>query len=210
MANNYVTSTDTFSDVSEGSFSTSDYPMMENIVAVTSRLIDREFGRWDGFFYPSTDDVTYYDDGSGETEQEIDEFVSITSVSVSEQGGYASTDYTTWTLNTDYLVYPYNYSTQGKPIHKLLITDYNNAKGAFHTGQRSIKVVGIAGYSTTPPDLVLQACKLQSIRWFMRAKQGWQDTGANDELGSREYKGMAELDPDVRAMLWGLKLELQR
>lgn len=210
MANNYVTSTDTFSDVSEGSFSTSDYPMMENIVAVTSRLIDREFGRWDGFFYPSTDDVTYYYDGSGETEQEIDEFVSITSVSVSEQGGYASTDYTTWTLNTDYLVYPYNYSTQGKPIHKLLITDYNNTKGAFHTGQRSIKVTGIAGYSTTPPDLVLQACKLQSIRWFMRAKQGWQDTGANDELGSREYKGMAELDPDVRAMLWGLKLELQR
>jgi hypothetical protein len=42
----------------------------------------------------------------------------------------------------------------------------------------------------------------------MRAKQGWQDTGANSDMGQQNYKGMAELDSDVRAMLWALKLEL--
>lgn len=210
MPNDYTTSTDAFADISEGSYSSLDYPVMGTMVTVASRLIDREFGRWDGFFYPSTDDVTDYYDGSGCEKQDINEYVSITSVSVSEQGGYASTDYTLWTLNTDYLTYPYNASNYGKPIHRLLIAHYNNTKGDFPQEQRTVKVVGIPGYSTTPPDLIVQACKIQAVRWFLRAKQGWQDTGGNDEIGKREYKGMAELDPDVRAMLWSLKLELER
>lgn len=210
MPNNYVTSTDTFDDISEGNYSTSDFPVMENFVAVASRLIDGEFGRPAGFFYPSTSDISFYYDGSGECEQEIDEFVSITSVAVAEQGGYSSSDYTTWTENTDFLVYPYNYSAQGKPIHKLVLTDLNNTKGVFYTGRRSVKVTGIPGYSTTPPDLIKQACKTQAIRWFLRAKQGWQDIGASDAFGNIYVKGITELDGDVRAMLWGLKLELQR
>lgn len=210
MANNYTTSTDAFADIGEGSYSTSDYPAMENFVAVASRLIDREVGRWDGFFYPTTDTKTDYYDGTGGTEQDIDEYVSISSVAVAETGGYASSDYTTWTENTDYLTYPYNATNRSKPIHKIVLTDYNNTKGEFFCAQRSVRIQGIPGYSTTAPDLVIQACKTQSIRWFLRAKQGWQDTGGNDELGKREHKGMAELDGDVRAMLWGLKLELQR
>lgn len=200
----YTTSTDAFADISEGSYSSSDYPVMANLVTVASRMIDREMGKWDGFFYPSTDDVTRYYDGSGGTEQPIDEFVSITSVSVSEQGKLESTDYTAWTLNTDYITEPYN----STPIYKLTVAADPGTKAVWYRYQKSVRVVGIAGYSATPPDLVAQACKIQAVKWFMRAKGGYQDVQGNDDTGKRYYKGTTELDPDVKAMLWGYKLEL--
>lgn len=204
----YTTSTDAFADISEGSYSSSDYPAMANFVTVASRMIDREMGKWDGFFYPSSDDVTRYYDGSGSQEQSIDEFVSITSVSVSEAGGLASTDYTAWTLTTDYLTEPYNAAANSKPINKLTITSLYGTKAVWYPYQKSVKVVGIAGYSATPPDLIAQACKIQAVRWFMRAKGGYQDVQGNDDIGKKYYKGMTELDADVRAMLWSFKLEL--
>jgi hypothetical protein len=208
MAQDYTSSTDAFADISEGTYSSSDYPVMGNMVTVASRLIDAEFGRWAGFFYPTTDSVSFYYDGSDAECQEIDEFVSISAVAVAEQGGLSSSDYTSWTLNTDYIVKPHNYAAMSKPINELQIVDFNGVKAGFYGGQKSVMVTGIPGYSLTPPDLIVQATKTQAVRWFLRAKQGWQDTGANSEFGQQQYKGMAELDSDVRAMLWALKLEL--
>ena len=204
----YTSSSDAFADISEGTYSSSDYPAMAGFVTVASRLIDADFGRRAGFFYPTTDSVSFYYDGSNAKCQTIDEFVSISAVAVAEQGGLSSTDYTAWTLNTDYIVKPYNYAAMGKPINALEIVFFNGVKAAFYGWQKSVLVTGIPGYSLTPPDLIVQATKTQSIRWFLRAKQGWQDTGANSEFGKQQYKGMAELDSDVRAMLWALKLEL--
>lgn len=209
MPNDYTTTTDTLADIAEGSYSAEYEPLLSSMITVASRLIDREVGRWEGFFYPTTDTKTDYYDGSGCGEQEIGEYVSISAVSVSEQGGIASTDYTAWG-STDYVTYPYNASNHGKPIHKLLLPDYLAEKNAFYGGQKSIKVEGIPGYSSTPPALVAGACKIQAIRFFFRAKSGWQDTSGNDEIGKKEHKGMVELDADVRAMLWGFKLELDR
>lgn len=206
MANNYATSAEAFSDISEGSYAVFNTPEITNFIAAASRLIDAEFGRWAGFFYPTTDDVTRYYNGSGCDEQDIDEFASITSVSVAESGGTSSSDYTSWG-STDYFVEPYNYITDGKPINRLVI-DINGSKPGWYGYRKSVKVVGVAGYSTTPPSLIASACKAQAVRWFMRAKGGWQDTNGNDEIGRANYKGQAELDPDIRAMLWALKLEL--
>ncbi len=58
MANDYTSSTDAFQDISEGNYAAADFPQMGNFVTAASRLIDREIGRWDGFFYPTTDAVT--------------------------------------------------------------------------------------------------------------------------------------------------------
>jgi len=171
MANSYATIPETFADMSEGNYTSVDSPEVERFIIAASRLIDAEFGRWAGFFYPTTDDVTRYYDGSGGDEQEIDEFVSITSVSVAESGGTASTDYTLWG-STDYQVEPYNYVADGKPIKKLVI-DINGSKPGWYGYRKSIKVVGIAGYSTTTAPLVAAACRLQAVRWFQRAKGGW-------------------------------------
>lgn len=181
---------------------------MSNYVTTASRLIDAFVGRWAGFFYPTTDDVTRYYNGSGGAEQEIDEFASITSVSVAEQGGLSSSDYTAWTLDTHYVTKPYNATANGKPIYCLELVDYNNTKAAFYSGQKSVKVVGIAGYSVAVPALIAQACRTQAVRWFMRAKGGWQDAGGNENMGTLRYKGAAELDGDIRAMLHPFVLEL--
>jgi hypothetical protein len=210
MANDYITSTDAFGDISEGSYASSDYAEMAAFVTSASRLIDQEFGRWEGFFYPSTDTATYYYDGSGFAEQEIDEFASISQVSVSEQGSLTSSDYTDWTITTDYLTLPYNTTNKAKPINRLAITQYNGTKGGWYRYQKNIKVVGIAGYSTTPPDIIKQACKIQAVRWFMRAKGGYQDVTGSDETGRLFYKGQSELDGDVKLLLRPLKLELDR
>lgn len=208
MANNYTTSTDAFADIPEANFASTDFPQMDAFVTTASRLIDGLFGRWEGFFYPSTDDVTKYYNGSGCETQQIDEFASITSVSVAETGGTASTDYTAWG-SSDYFVEPYNYSTEGKPITALTI-DINGSKPGWYRYNKSVKVVGIAGYSVAIPAIVATACRIQAVRWFMRAKGGWQDTIGNDEIGRQRYKGAVELDADIRMMLHPLILELER
>jgi hypothetical protein len=208
VANDYSTSTDAFADISEGSYSSSDFPQMAGFVTTASRLIDLEFGRCEGFFYPTTDTKTYYYDGSGEAVQETDEFVSISAVSVSESGGLASTDYTSWTLNTDYITRPSNATNKAKPITHLEIKWHNGTKGGWYTGQRSVQVQGIPGYSTTTPAVIEHACRMQATRWFMRAKQGYQDTGATAEIGGLTFSKKLELDPDIQQLLHGIKLEL--
>lgn len=200
MANDYSTSSDAFATMSEANYSSSDYPFMATAITAASRLIDGEFGRQAGFFAPTTDDVTWYFDGSGTDIQEIGEWVSITSVSVSEQGETASTGYTTWS-STCYLTEPYNET----PITKLVI-DSNGDKLAFYDYRKAVKVVGVAGYSSTAPDVIKLACNIQACRWFMRAKQGWRDAGGEEETPT--YKGFTALDPDVKLLLYPLKLEL--
>lgn len=208
MANDYTTSTDAFADMSEANYSSSDYPQMATFVTAASRLIDLEVGRWEGFFYPTSDSVTFYYDGSGGDEQEIDEFASISAVSVSEQGGTASTDYTAWG-SSDYFVAPYNYVVTGKPITQLVV-DPNGSKAGWYRYRKSVQVTGIPGYRTTVPDAIALACRMQSVRWFMRAKQGYQDTGASAEIGGLKFTSKLELDADIRQLLHPFKLELER
>lgn len=170
-----------------------------SMITAASRLIDREIGRWPGFFYPSTDgDTTRYFDGGGEVEQIIDEMVSLTSIAVAESGGIDAGDYTSWTVDSDFYVWPYNYADLGQPIQALVI-NRNGSKGRWPCARKAVKVTGIFGYSYTPPSDIAQACKIQAMRWFMRAKQGYQDAGANAEIGQMVY--VQQLDPDIREIL---------
>jgi hypothetical protein len=214
VANNYTTSTDAFNDIPESGYSSSDfpssdYPNMDSFVTAASRLIDLEVGRWEGFFYPTTDDKTYYYDGSGLQEQEIDEFASITSVSVAESGGVESSDYTAWS-SSDYFAFPANYANLAKPITKLIVDRLNGTKLSWYGYRKAVKIVGVPGYSTTIPDVVALACRIQAVRWFMRAKGGYQDVTGTAENGQLFYKGQVKLDGDVKALLSNLVLELAR
>lgn len=183
------------SDTTDSSYNT----VLTVMISAASRLIDKEVGRWEGYFYPTTDGETRYFDGSGEIEQDIDECISLTSVSVSESGEVAnSTGYTAWTEGTDYYVWPYNYSGLEQPILKLVI-DWNSDKSTWTRYRKAVKVTGIFGYSLTPPEDVTQACKIQAMRWYMRAKQAYQDAGTNAEIGQMYY--MQQLDPDVKEIL---------
>ena len=202
----YVTVAEIKTDLSDSDIGTlSDYDtLISNMIESASRLIDREVGGWAKYFYPTTDSETRYYDRSGEKEQHIDAMVSLTSVSVSEGGGRCSTCYTAWTEDTDFYVWPYNYSAIGKPIEKLIVDNNSGSKGKFDEVSKGVKIVGIFGYSSEPPDDIIQAVKIQVMRWFMRSKQAWQDTSASERLGQMLYT--QELDPDVKRILMPYKI----
>jgi hypothetical protein len=201
----YVTVAELRADMVDGGLSSStDYDvLLGELVTAASRLIDKEVGGWDNYFYPTTDGETRYYDGSGELEQYIDPCVTLTSVSVSD-GGRCSTCYTDWTENTDFYVWPYNYSSIGKPIEKLVIDNDSGSKGKWDKVRKGVKVTAIFGYSLTPPGDIEQACKIQTMRWYMRSKQAYQDTSASERLGQMLYT--QELDPDVKRLLIPYKI----
>ena len=192
----YSTTTDIISNAPDsGIGSTTDANVSTALgyfITRASRLIDREVGRWDNYFYPSSDETTRYYDGSGCDELEIDDCVSITTLSVAEDGGTASTDYTAWG-STDFLTYPYN----DAPFRKLVI-DFNSTKPGFYSFRKAVKILGFFGYSLTPPADVAQACETQAVRWYMRAKQGYQDVSGNSDVGQTT---VSDLDPDVKEIL---------
>lgn len=204
----YTSTTDVKADVPDSPLFTSTDATYDAVLGVmitaASRLIDAEVGRWPNFFYPSTDNAIRYYDGSGEAEQVIDEMVSITSVAVAESGGTGASDYTAWTQDVDYYVWPYIYDQLSQPIQKLVV-DWVGAKSRWPRYRKSVKVTGVFGYSATPPADIAQACKIQTFRWFMRAKQGYQDASANAEIGQMMF--VQELDPDVKTLLRRYQIE---
>lgn len=206
MANDYTSSTDAFADISEGNYSSSDYPQMADMVTSASRLVDMELGRWAGFFYPSTSEEVRYYNGNDLYELDIDEFVSISEVAVSEHGGLGSSDYTVWS-SSDYILEPYNYTANGKPIKSIVVDSINGSQSGFSGYRKSVRVTGVPGYSATPPSLIASIVKRQAVRWFMQAKQGYQDTGASAEIGGLVFR-KEQLDPDIKKMLHPFILEL--
>ena len=206
MANDYATLAQVQAGFPDSTISTTTDTAFTGIIGSmitrASRLIDREVGRWPGYFYPTTDAVTRYYDGTGDTEQCIDDCCSLTSVAVAESGGIDSTSYTTWTEDTDFYVSPYNWSANIEPVGELVI-DWNSGKPGWYGYRKAVKVVGIFGWSTTLPDDINEACIIQAVRWYMRSKQGYQDASANPEVG-RIY--MTKLDPDVVNILHSYKV----
>ena len=184
-----ASSTDTTYDTAIGTF-----------ITAASRLIDKEVGR-EANWFSTTDEQTRYFDGSGEVMQEIDECHTLTTVSVSESGETCSSGYTDWTLDTDFYISPYNYSDLGIPFTRL-IADFNGTKYRFPRYRKCVKVVGQFGYSASPPEDIQQACKIQTMRWFARAKQMYQDGGGGTQTGQLIYsKYTSALDPDIEEIL---------
>jgi hypothetical protein len=173
--------------------------VIAGMITNASRLIDREVGGWINYFFPSTVDETRYFDGNGEEEIYVDPMVTLTSLSVAESGGRAATDYTAWTLDTDFYVIPANYSGLGLPIMGFVVDNDSGSKGIFTRSRKALKVTGVFGYASTPPADIQQAAKITAVRWFMRAKQGWQDASANAMIGEMIYA--KALDPDVVELL---------
>lgn len=191
--------------VSDSGFSTdtSYDSLLGVLITAASRAIDRFVGGWDDYFVQSGSETRYFD-GTGENTIYIDPMVELTSVAVSESGYVGATDYTAWTLNTDYMVWPYNYAAMNKPIRELRIIWHGN-KNKFYNYPKSVKVTGRFGRSASVPDDVSLACAMQVNRWFMRAKSGFQDASAAASVGQVLYT--KELDPEIRFILQHYKDE---
>lgn len=199
----YCSSSDIYAQTPESGISSSDYAdALSAFITAASRAIDREVGRWDNYFYPSTSDETRYFDGNGESELWVDEFISLTSLAVSDEGGLASTDYAIWS-SSDYLLAPYNAAAIGQPYKKLIVDTLNGAELDFPRYRKCVKMIGVFGYSATPPAMVKQACIIQTLRWHMRAKQMYQDIGAGAQFAQFTVTG--NLDPDIARLLMPYK-----
>lgn len=175
--------------------------MLVTYITTASRLIDREVGRWPKFFYPSTDTVTRYYDGDGTADLWTDEFISVSSIGISEEGGLETSDYTTLS-SSDYILWPYNTSTS-KPYYRIIIDTLNGNYLDWPDYRKSVKVAGVFGYSTTPPAEIKQACIIQVVRWYMKAKAAFMMAGASPEVGR---PNLSALDTDVKALLNAFKV----
>lgn len=178
--------------------------LLGTLITSASRLIDGYVGRWENYFYPSTDLETRYFDGNNFGVLPIDEMVSISTLGVAELGGVQSSDYVDWS-DTDYFTEPYNNTALHLPIRRIVADIENGSKSYFPARRKSVKITGIFGRSATPPDDVKQACKVQVLRYFMRSKSAYQDAGANPAMGQMFY--VKELDPDVKMLLSKYVLE---
>ena len=174
--------------------------MLGVLITSASRMIDKFVGGWDNYFIADSADTIRYFDGNGDKVLYIDPFISITKLEVVESGGVAVADYTEWTENTDYITIPYN----RLPKRGLQIERFGN-KSNFYRYQKGIKVTGKFGYSAIVPDDIANACRIQVLRWFMRAKSAYQDASASAASGQVMY--MKELDPDVKMLLQPYRVE---
>lgn len=182
-----------------GTASAADYdPALAAYITIASRAIDREVGRWDDYFCSPIFGTTRYYDGNGGEELWVDEFLSLSELAVSENGGQASGDYTVWGAG-DYIVAPYNAPDIGQPYQRLIVDTLNGDKLHFSRHRRNVRLTGVFGYSFVPPAPVKQACIIQVVRWHIRAKQMYQDTGAGAQFA--QYSVSGQLDPDVARLI---------
>lgn len=195
----YVTATEIKAAMPDA-ISGSDYDTILGTLATrASAMIDAITGR-DTDAYDASDSATarIYD-SRGEDHIYIDECVDITKLEVKD----SPTDdtYVTWAA-TDYIkaAGAPSWPEYNKTPYTLLIIAINGDYGTFTEGQQTVQVTAKWGYSADPPAIVEQATIIQSIRWFKRGQQAYQDVGAIEELGQLSY--VTKLDPDIVAMLY--------
>lgn len=113
------------------------------------------------------DDVekTFYYDGNSATKLAIDDLREITSLTVD----FISGSGTALTENDDYFLYPLNANNDDLPFTEVQLIQpstrlnlnsrlQSSAPYIFDEGQKTVKIVGKFGYSTTPPDAIKLAC----------------------------------------------------
>lgn len=154
-----------------------------------SRLIDALTGRESGAYAATTAAARYYA-GSGTSQQWIDELAvwPPEAIEVSYDAG------TTYVPVDAALVQPY--PTIRLPVQRLDLAPTRY----WPAGYRTVRVTGVWGYSTAPPALVVQATITQTVRWFKRGQQAFQDVGAVSEIGQLRY--VQALDPDLVTLLY--------
>jgi hypothetical protein len=177
--------------------------LLTTLLSRASRLIDDLVKRWPGYFAADTDEARYFD-GSGCSEQWVDELAAApTSIYVAETGqvdnasgsGGVYTDYTA----EAWFLWPDNAQRLGIPYRRIDLDILNGNKSSFYRFRRGVKVVGKFGYSVTPPADIKQAALIQAVRWFKRGQQAYQDTGAIVELGRLTYT--KALDPEIQTVI---------
>lgn len=170
---------------------TIDDDALSNAINAASRNIDDFTGR---FFYPDgttqTPVVRYYSPTNIRT-LFVDDFVSVSEVAI--DWAYSRTWSSVLAIN-EYMVEPINNPRKGRPYDRIICTGGSFFPESF---PQSVRVTGVWGWSAVP-EVVRQACLIQSSRLFNRAASPFGIAGSPD-LGVVRLS--ARLDPDVQVLL---------
>ena len=173
-----------------------DDSILESVVQGVSRSIDAMTGR--RFFSTTADETRYYTADFSDVLY-TDDLLSITTLKTDDDGD--RTFENTWTTD-DYDLLPDNAAVDGKPYTRIELAPYGDY--TFPAGTRKgVQIVGRFGYNATDshPDVVREACLIQSARIFKRKDAPFGVVGS-PEMG--QLQPLARIDPDVELMLRGV------
>ena len=127
-----------------------------------AQAVDNYIDNYTGRSFSETNKEVRYFDGNGESQLDIDDFTSVSSVEILEVNSTDVSKSLTQGKNDDYVVYPHNKN----PKYRLILTpdanigSFGNA-GTFPRGKRRVKVKAKWGYDeNVPEDITVAATML--------------------------------------------------
>ncbi|HMM98570.1 MAG TPA: hypothetical protein PKC99_06150 [Anaerolineales bacterium] len=179
--------------------------LFTTLITRASRLVDGLLRRQPGAFSVTDLSIRYFT-GSGTGKQYIGELAAAPSaVRVAETGvidtdGGSGGTYTLWAA-ADYYCWPPNRLADGKPYLRLDVDVLNGSKTVWYKYPKAVKVTGYFGFATSSnqPEEIKGAVEIQTVRWFKRGQQAFQDAGAITDLNQLRY--VKDLDPDIKQVL---------
>jgi hypothetical protein len=165
-------------------------------IDAASRAIDSYCGR---FFHQTSLQTRYYDCEFPDF-ADVDDISTTTGLVVKSLQADGTVD-TTYTLNTDYYLYPLNAAneTPAMPFNKIVMAISNSGE-LLPTGHRkSLSVYAKFGFSAVP-EAVKQAAAIQSSRYWQRRHSTMGFSG-NPETAEAPVIFLSELDPDVQNLI---------
>lgn len=160
---------------------------LENAIEGASRWIDNRCNR---YFWADDGATKYYN----RLDRDIvitDDIRSVTTLKTDEDGDRVYE--TTWAVS-DYDLMPFQ-QQNGFPYTRIEITP--NGNNYFPRYSKAIQIVGDFGWESVPAD-VIEACYIQSSRFFLRKDSPWAVAGTSN-LG--EVRLIDKIDRDVDELL---------
>ena len=164
---------------------------LEGVIEAVSRAIDNQCSR---FFWVDGSDVTRYFTPLSDTYVLIGDWVSITTLSTDNSGDRV---YTTWTVDTEYELWPYDANSDGHPYMRVDIAP-SGGKRFYKDISKGLKLIGKRGWPAVPKP-IKEACLIWSMRTYKRYATPL-GVSAMTALGEMSVK-VPPADPDVAHLL---------
>jgi len=163
---------------------------LELVIEAASRQIDDHCGR---FFYQSAASTAFYT-AQDYLVQPIDDFATVTSIATD---GDANGTYTTsWVINTDCALAPFNAATTGRPFTEVIaLTEGANTFPLEIV--KGVRIIGTRGWPSIPVT-IQQATIMTVSRMFNRRNTPFGIASA-PEIG--QMRLLSRLDPDAEQLL---------
>jgi len=171
---------------------------LELVIEAASRQIDDHCGR---FFYQSAASTAFYT-ALDYLVQPIDDFASVSSIATD---GDANGTYTTsWVINTDCALAPFNAATTGRPFTEIIaLTEGANTFPVQIV--RAVRVIGTRGWPSVP--VTIQQATITTVSRLFNRRNTPFGIASAPEIG--QMRLLARLDPDVEQLLRPYRIAAQ-